>query len=46
MVVATGVGLLTQPLLGRIVDIVTEHRPPGDSPSRWSLLAWSPSSRA
>ncbi|MEU5766480.1 ABC transporter ATP-binding protein [Streptomyces asoensis] len=26
MVVATSVGLLTQPLLGRIVDIVTEHR--------------------
>ncbi|WP_405571429.1 ABC transporter ATP-binding protein/permease [Streptomyces phaeochromogenes] len=28
--VATGVGLLVQPLLGRIVDIVADHRPPGD----------------
>ncbi|MFC4500228.1 MULTISPECIES: ABC transporter ATP-binding protein [Streptomyces] len=28
MVVATSVGLLTQPLLGRIVDLVTEHRSP------------------
>ncbi|MEU3979334.1 ABC transporter ATP-binding protein [Streptomyces sp. NPDC026672] len=26
MVVATSVGLLTQPLLGRIVDVVTDHR--------------------
>jgi ATP-binding cassette subfamily C protein len=26
MVAATAVGLLTQPLLGRIVDVVTEHR--------------------
>ncbi|MGX1911497.1 ABC transporter ATP-binding protein [Streptomyces phaeochromogenes] len=30
MIVATGVGLLVQPLLGRIVDIVADHRPPGD----------------
>ncbi|MFE7071373.1 ABC transporter ATP-binding protein [Streptomyces sp. NPDC057620] len=29
MVVATAVGLLVQPLLGRIVDLVAEHRPPG-----------------
>nr|WP_240528527.1 ABC transporter ATP-binding protein [Streptomyces humi] len=28
LVVATAVGLLTQPLLGRIVDVVTEHRSP------------------
>ncbi|MEW1646157.1 ABC transporter ATP-binding protein [Streptomyces sp. NPDC091219] len=28
MVVATAVGLLTQPLLGHIVDVVTEHRSP------------------
>ncbi|MFJ3670269.1 ABC transporter transmembrane domain-containing protein [Streptomyces sp. NPDC090106] len=27
MVLATAVGLLTQPLLGRIVDVVTERRP-------------------
>ncbi|NEA97994.1 ABC transporter ATP-binding protein [Streptomyces sp. SID13726] len=27
MVIATAVGLLTQPLLGRIVDVVTEQRP-------------------
>ncbi|WP_326727427.1 ABC transporter ATP-binding protein [Streptomyces phaeochromogenes] len=30
MIVATGLGLLVQPLLGRIVDIVADHRPPGD----------------
>ncbi|MEV2229414.1 ABC transporter ATP-binding protein [Streptomyces phaeochromogenes] len=30
MTTATGVGLLVQPLLGRIVDIVADHRPPGD----------------
>ncbi|MEU5294347.1 ABC transporter ATP-binding protein [Streptomyces umbrinus] len=30
MIAATGVGLLVQPLLGRIVDIVADHRPPGD----------------
>ncbi|MEU9892135.1 ABC transporter ATP-binding protein [Streptomyces phaeochromogenes] len=30
MTAATGVGLLVQPLLGRIVDIVADHRPPGD----------------
>ncbi|WP_189324217.1 ABC transporter ATP-binding protein [Streptomyces flaveus] len=30
MVAATGVGLLVQPLLGRIVDVVAEGRPPGD----------------
>ena len=30
MIVATGVGLLVQPLLGRIVDIVADHRPPVD----------------
>ncbi|MFJ4783893.1 ABC transporter ATP-binding protein [Streptomyces sp. NPDC088794] len=29
MVLATAVGLLTQPLLGRIVDLVTQHRAPG-----------------
>ncbi|MFJ2260384.1 ABC transporter ATP-binding protein [Streptomyces sp. NPDC087844] len=29
MVVATAVGLLVQPLLGRIVDLVAGHRPPG-----------------
>ncbi|MGW0567420.1 ABC transporter ATP-binding protein [Streptomyces tauricus] len=29
MVVATAVGLLVQPLLGRIVDLVADHRPPG-----------------
>lgn len=28
MVLATAVGLLTQPLLGHIVDVVTEHRSP------------------
>jgi ATP-binding cassette subfamily C protein len=28
MVLATGVGLLTQPLLGHIVDVVTAHRSP------------------
>lgn len=28
MVAATAVGLLTQPLLGRVVDVVTEHRSP------------------
>ncbi len=36
MVLATAVGLLTQPLLGHIVDVVTEHRSPTRSPSRWS----------
>ncbi len=30
MVAATAVGLLVQPLLGRIVDLVAEHRPPDD----------------
>ncbi|MEU6223347.1 ABC transporter ATP-binding protein [Streptomyces sp. NPDC047042] len=30
MVAATAVGLLVQPLLGRIVDLVADHRPPGD----------------
>ncbi|MEV0557886.1 MULTISPECIES: ABC transporter ATP-binding protein [unclassified Streptomyces] len=30
MIVATAVGLLVQPLLGRIVDVVADHRPPGD----------------
>ncbi|MFG2344199.1 ABC transporter ATP-binding protein [Streptomyces phaeochromogenes] len=30
MTAATGLGLLVQPLLGRIVDIVADHRPPGD----------------
>ncbi|MGE9693222.1 ABC transporter ATP-binding protein [Streptomyces sp. NRRL F-5630] len=29
LVLATAVGLLTQPLLGRIVDLVTQHRSPG-----------------
>ncbi|WP_413759798.1 ABC transporter ATP-binding protein [Streptomyces sp. MMBL 11-3] len=29
LVLATGVGLLVQPLLGRIVDLVADHRPPG-----------------
>ncbi|MGN9817928.1 ABC transporter ATP-binding protein [Streptomyces sp. SD11] len=29
MVVATAVGLLVQPLLGRIVDLVADRRPPG-----------------
>ncbi|MEU9185743.1 ABC transporter ATP-binding protein [Streptomyces sp. NPDC048484] len=29
MIVATAVGLLVQPLLGRIVDLVADHRPPG-----------------
>ncbi|MFC8195126.1 ABC transporter ATP-binding protein [Streptomyces sp. NPDC057298] len=29
MVVATAVGLLVQPVLGRIVDLVADHRPPG-----------------
>ncbi|BCL26214.1 ABC transporter ATP-binding protein [Streptomyces aurantiacus] len=29
MIVATSVGLLVQPLLGRIVDLVAGHRPPG-----------------
>ncbi|MEU5698713.1 ABC transporter ATP-binding protein [Streptomyces aurantiacus] len=29
MIVATSVGLLVQPLLGRIVDLVADHRPPG-----------------
>ncbi|MGP4006045.1 ABC transporter ATP-binding protein [Streptomyces sp. 4N124] len=30
MIAATGVGLLIQPLLGRIVDVVAEHRPADD----------------
>ncbi|MDO0930924.1 ABC transporter ATP-binding protein [Streptomyces sp. DG2A-72] len=30
MTAATGVGLLIQPLLGRIVDVVAEHRPADD----------------
>lgn len=30
MIAATGVGLLVQPLLGRIVDLVADQRPPGD----------------
>ncbi len=29
MIVATSVGLLVQPLLGRVVDLVADHRPPG-----------------
>ncbi|RCG27107.1 ABC transporter ATP-binding protein [Sphaerisporangium album] len=29
MVAATAIGLLTQPLLGRVVDLVAERRPPG-----------------
>ncbi|NEB90587.1 ABC transporter transmembrane domain-containing protein [Streptomyces bauhiniae] len=29
LVLATSVGLVTQPLLGHIVDLVTEHRAPG-----------------
>ncbi|MEW2131544.1 ABC transporter ATP-binding protein [Streptomyces sp. NPDC005435] len=29
LVLSTSVGLATQPLLGRVVDLVTEHRPPG-----------------
>jgi ATP-binding cassette, subfamily C, bacterial len=29
LVLATAVGLLVQPLLGRIVDLVADHRPPG-----------------
>ncbi|WP_405719255.1 ABC transporter ATP-binding protein/permease [Streptomyces sp. NBC_01537] len=39
MVVATVVGLLTQPLLGRIIDLVTEHRPAGDLTAPVVLLA-------
>lgn len=30
MVAATAVGLLVQPLLGRMVDMVADHRPPDD----------------
>ncbi|MEU6673483.1 ABC transporter ATP-binding protein [Streptomyces sp. NPDC046925] len=30
MIAATGVGLLVQPILGRIVDLVADRRPPGD----------------
>lgn len=30
MVAATGIGLLVQPILGRIVDLVADQRPPGD----------------
>ncbi|MFD9002322.1 ABC transporter ATP-binding protein [Streptomyces sp. NPDC059582] len=30
MLAATAVGLLVQPLLGRLVDLVAERRPPGD----------------
>ncbi|WP_328504271.1 ABC transporter ATP-binding protein/permease [Streptomyces sp. NBC_00457] len=30
MIAATGVGLIVQPLLGRIVDVVAEHRPADD----------------
>ncbi|MGW6054469.1 ABC transporter ATP-binding protein [Streptomyces sp. NPDC055189] len=30
MIAATGVGLLVQPILGRIVDLVAGQRPPGD----------------
>ncbi|MFH8483901.1 ABC transporter ATP-binding protein [Streptomyces longisporoflavus] len=30
MIAATGVGLLVQPILGRIVDLVAEQRQPGD----------------
>jgi ATP-binding cassette subfamily C protein len=36
---ATAVGLLTQPLLGRIVDLVTDHRPAGDLTLPVVLLA-------
>ncbi|MCG7205214.1 ABC transporter ATP-binding protein [Streptomyces arenae] len=37
LVVATAVGLLTQPLLGHIVDVVTEHRSP--AALTWPVLA-------
>ncbi|MFF4766317.1 ABC transporter ATP-binding protein [Streptomyces sp. NPDC001255] len=37
LVVATAVGLLTQPLLGRIVDLVTRHRSP--DALTWPVLA-------
>ncbi|MEU9410736.1 ABC transporter ATP-binding protein [Streptomyces sp. NPDC048281] len=37
MVIATAVGLLTQPLLGHIVDVVTEHRSP--DALTWPVLA-------
>ncbi|MEV8314138.1 ABC transporter ATP-binding protein [Streptomyces sp. NPDC059900] len=30
MIAATGVGLLVQPILGRIVDLVADRHPPGD----------------
>ncbi|MFE5140474.1 ABC transporter ATP-binding protein [Streptomyces fagopyri] len=30
MIAATAVGLLLQPLLGHMVDVVADHRPPGD----------------
>ncbi|WP_329172251.1 ABC transporter ATP-binding protein [Streptomyces sp. NBC_01477] len=39
MVVATSVGLLTQPLLGHIVDLVTGHRPAGTLTAPVVLLA-------
>ncbi|MER7188392.1 ABC transporter ATP-binding protein, partial [Streptomyces hyaluromycini] len=37
LMVATAVGLLTQPLLGHIVDVVTEHRSP--DALTWPVLA-------
>ncbi|MFD4599964.1 ABC transporter ATP-binding protein [Streptomyces sp. NPDC058464] len=37
MALATAVGLLTQPLLGHIVDVVTEHRSP--DALTWPVLA-------
>lgn len=39
MVVATAVGLLTQPLLGRIVDIAADQRPPDALTTTVLLLA-------
>ncbi|MER6915114.1 ABC transporter ATP-binding protein [Streptomyces sp. NPDC000594] len=39
MVVATAVGLLTQPLLGRIVDLVADRRPPDALTGTVVLLA-------
>lgn len=39
LVVATVVGLLTQPLLGHLIDLVTEHHPAGDLTRPVVLLA-------
>ncbi|MFD9721227.1 ABC transporter ATP-binding protein [Streptomyces sp. NPDC059076] len=39
MIIATAVGLLTQPLLGRIVDIAADHRPPDALTTTVLLLA-------